>query len=104
MTTKPSRDTLNAFVGEVKPAPQFGRENRLKSIQASPTGNTTIDGVSMTTWRVDCYVTNWGSAEALYQSTVIEPSFFVAFNEVSNEIVDLTIRPKDNPSTFQASL
>ena len=104
MTTKPSRETLHAFVGEIKPEPQFGRENRLKSVEASPTGKTTINGVSMTTWRVDCYVTNWGSEEALYQSTVIEPSFFVAFDEVSNNIVDLTIRPKENPSTFQASL
>ena len=104
MTTKPSRETLNAFVGPVNPPAQFGRENRLKSIQASPTGSTTIEGVVHTTWRVDCYVTNWGSSEALYQSTVIEPSFFIAFDEVSNNIVDLTIRPKENPSTFQASL
>ena len=101
---KPSQNTLEAFVGPVNPEPQFGRSNRLKSIEATAVGKTVINGVSMTTYRINCFVTKWANEASLYQTTAIEPSFYAAFDEANDRIIDMTIQPKEDPSTFQASL
>ena len=101
---KPSQNTLEAFVGPVNPEPQFGRSNRLKSIEATAVGKTTINGVTMTTYRINCFVTKWANEASLYQTTAIEHSFYAAFDEANDRIIDLTIKPKEDPSTFQASL
>jgi hypothetical protein len=100
----PSQETVESFVGPVNPEPQFGRPNRLKNITASPVGRTTIDGVDMDTYRIDCYCTAWTNEASLFPTTVIEPSFYAAFDEANDRIIDLTIKPNEIKSKFQSTI
>ena len=102
--TAPSQQTVEAFVGPVNPEPQFGRSNRLKHITATPVGRTTINGVNMDTYRIDCYCTAWTNEASLFQTTVIEPSFYAAYDEANDRIIDQTIKPNEIKSKFQSTI